>query len=330
MSKTTVIIPNYNGIKYLGDCLESLERQTSLPDVLLIDNASTDGSREWIIRNCPPEKKLSDGRIIHYRLINHSTNKGFSEAVNTGILNSATDYVFLLNNDTVCRNDTVEKLEYAMDHKRNAFSVQALMVSMKNPDRIDDSGDYYCAMGWAFTAGKDRSVSSFTRRKSVTSTCAGAAIYRRSAFDKVGLFDPVHFCYLEDVDIGYRARLHGYVNMIEPEAVVLHAGSATSGSRYNEFKQKLTAGNNLYLIYKNMPAVQILINLPLLLAGIIIKLAFFSRKGLGRSYLQGLAEGISKIRHNRNRKVKLPASAVFNYFIIQLELWGNILLLLAR
>ena len=80
---------------------------------------------------------------------------------------------------------------------------------------------------------------------------AGAAIYRKSVFDRIGGFDVAHFCYLEDVDVGVRAKVFGYINILEPRAVVLHAGSATSGSRYNEFKQKLTAGNNIYLIYLN-------------------------------------------------------------------------------
>ena len=122
--------------------------------------------------------------------------------------------------------------------------------------------------------------------------CGGAAIYRRKVFDEIGLFDERHFAYLEDIDIGYRARLYGYVNVYEPKAEVVHVGSASSGSRYNEFKVQYSSKNNIYLIYKNMPTWQIVLNLPFLTAGFGAKTAFFIKKGLGVTYLKGLAEGV--------------------------------------
>lgn len=323
MSKTTVVIPNYNGMKYLKDCIESLLVQTLPSDIIIIDNASTDGSIDYIKENYEGELTCKDGSKISCKLVSLSSNTGFSNAVNKGIELASTEYIFLLNNDTVCRNDCIEKLENAIDHKKKAFSVQALMVSLNNPYIVDDSGDYYSAMGWAFTDGKDKPASYFTDRKSITSSCAGAAIYRKSVFDKIGGFDVLHFCYLEDVDIGIRARVYGYINFLEPAAVVLHAGSATSGSRYNEFKQKLTAGNNLYLIYKNFPFLQIVLNLPLILAGIVIKGVFFARKGLGRAYMQGLMQGISKIHKGSDKKVRFQRKNLKSLVILQIEMWIN-------
>ena len=160
----------------------------------------------------------------------------------------------------------------------------------------------------------------------LTSACAGAALYRRRLFDEdmVGLFDEAHFCYLEDVDIGYRARLMGYQNICEPGAVVYHEGSGTSGSRYNSFKVELTAANNLYLMYKNMPFLQILINLPLIIAGILVKHAFYTKRGLGRTHLKGLRKGISKIFKNTNKKVKFGRKELRNCVRMQLELWINL------
>ena len=84
------------------------------------------------------------------------------------------------------------------------------------------------------------------------------------------MLDENHFAYLEDVDLGYRAKLFGYRNLYVPEAVVYHAGSASTGSRYNAFKAELTAANSVYVVYKNMPPAQILINLPFLLAGFVL------------------------------------------------------------
>ena len=110
-------------------------------------------------------------------------------------------------------------------------------------------------------------------------TCGGAAIYRKKIMEKIGYFDEEHFAYLEDTDIGYRARIYGYENWYAPDAVVYHVGSGTSGSRYNHFKTRYSSRNNIYLIYKNMPLLQIILNLPFLVAGFLIKFLFTKRNG---------------------------------------------------
>jgi len=323
MAKTTVVIPNYNGMKYIKACMDSLLEQTMPSDIIIIDNASTDGSVEYLKKNYEGKLTCKDGSKIDCKVVYLDSNTGFSNAVNKGIELAKTEYIFLLNNDTVCRKDCIEKLEKTMNHKKKAFSVQALMVSLNNPYVVDDSGDYYCALGWAFTDGKDKPSSRFKDRKAITTSCAGAALYRREVFAQIGGFDVEHFCYLEDVDVGIRARVYGYVNMLEPLAVVLHAGSATSGSRYNEFKQRLTAGNNIYLIYKNFPALQIIINLPLMIPGIIIKALFFAKKGLGKAYLEGLLQGFKKIIKNHDKKVRFDLGNLKYYFALQIEMWIN-------
>ncbi|MBQ6415388.1 MAG: glycosyltransferase family 2 protein [Butyrivibrio sp.] len=313
MEKVSVIIPNYNGKKFLTDCLESLKKQTFRDfRVLIVDNGSTDGSQDFIKNNYP--------RVT---LVALPENTGFANAVNIGIKSCESEYVFLLNDDTVCSEDVLERLVATMDRKKKIFSAQAKLLQFKEPHLIDDAGDLYCALGWAFSPGRDKDNKYFSSIEPVTSACAGAAIYRRELFDEVGLFDPAHFCYLEDVDLGYRARLKGYINVCEPRAIVYHAGSGTSGSRYNRFKVELTAGNNLYFIYKNMPILQIVINLPLILAGILIKHVFYTKRGLGGAHLKGLTLGLSKIRVNADKRVAFGKKEIFNSLRMQLELWIN-------
>jgi GT2 family glycosyltransferase len=127
---------------------------------------------------------------------------------------------------------------------------------MYDPTRLDDAGDYYCALGWAFARGKGESSELYDREETVFACCGAAAIYRRDVLEKIGLFDERHFAYLEDMDIGYRAQIHGYVNRYIPSAVVYHAGSGTSGSRHNAFKVRLSARNSVWLVRKNMPLWQ--------------------------------------------------------------------------
>ncbi|MBE5844876.1 MAG: glycosyltransferase family 2 protein [Butyrivibrio sp.] len=318
-NKVTIVIPNYNGKKYLKDCLRSLGKQTVKAPVIVVDNASSDGSVEYI-------KQLVSENPSKYpevRIVELSSNTGFSNAVNIGIEMSDSEYVILLNNDTVSKETMTEKLLDAIEKSDRIFSVGAKMLSMKNPDVIDDAGDYYCALGWAFSPGRDKNAKTYSKRCAVTSACAGAAIYRKSIFEKIGLFDVAHFCYLEDVDIGYRARIFGYKNMFEPSAIVYHAGSGTSGSRYNKFKEELTAANNIYFIYKNMPALQLVINLPFIILGILIKQVYFARKKLGLSYAKGLFVGVKKAFGNGDKKVVYDIKNTGNYITLEIELLIN-------
>ena len=214
-----------------------------------------------------------------------------------------------------------------MEREKKLFSVSARMVDLKNPEIMDGAGDLYSALGWAYAIGKGKPAARYEKSRSVFSACAGAALYRKSALERTGAFDELHFAYLEDVDIGYRARILGFANAYEPSAVVLHAGSATSGSRYNEFKIRYSARNNVYLIYKNMPALQILLNSPFLLAGFAVKFLFFLKKGYGRIYAQGFREGFALCASPEGRagRVRFKGSNLGNYIRIQAQLWINVL-----
>ncbi len=313
MQEVTVIIPNWNGKEYIRECLNSLLCQ-DLGDIpiVIVDNGSTDGSVELIQSEYPQVK-----------LVLLDQNYGFCKAVNEGIRRAETSYVILLNNDTRVERDFAGKLLAAIKRKECIFSCQAKMLQMDNPGRMDDGGNYYCALGWAFARGKNQDADRYDKAAEIFSACAGAAIYRRSLFQTIGYFDEKHFAYLEDVDVGYRARIAGYENWYEPEAVVYHKGSGSSGSRYNKFKARYSGRNNIYLIYKNMAWWQILLNLPFLLAGFLIKMVFFIAKGLGFAYLQGMWQGILLAREGE--KVPFLAENFDNCCKIQLELWRNVL-----
>ena len=280
-SSVTVVIPNYNGIAYIRDCLDSLLSGTVVPEILVVDNASADGSREVV------EKEYA-GRVT---LLSLRSNTGFCHAVNSGIHLARTPYVMLLNNDTLVTEHCVERLLAAISRKERIFSVQAKLLSYADHHVIDDAGDEYCALGWAFARGSGKPAEAYDRPSAVFSCCAAAAIYRMSTFEEIGYFDERHYCYLEDVDIGWRARIYGYQNWYEPAAVVYHVGSAASGSRHNPFKEICTSGNNRYLLWKNMPAFQRGLNWPLTALGAAVKRRYFTQKGLGESYDSGYARG---------------------------------------
>lgn len=314
--KSTIVIPNYNGMAYLGKCLSSIvEDAKSHPArILVVDNGSADGSCE-----------LAEG-TAGVEVVRMGENTGFCRAVNAGIQASDTPYVILLNNDLTIESGFIKAMEAALDNDPKAFSAGAQMRMMKAPDRMDNAGDYYCALGWAYDYGKGKKVSGkYLKPRRIFAACGGAAIYRRNIMDRIGLFDEKHFAYLEDVDIGYRARIYGYHNLYEPKALAYHAGSSVSGSKYNAFKTNLSSANSIYLIKKNMPPLQILINLPFLLAGFAVKTAFFIRKGFGGIYLKGLLRGFRIYYKEGGRKMHVPfcLKNTGNYLLIQWELWIN-------
>ncbi|HOO80508.1 MAG TPA: glycosyltransferase family 2 protein [Lachnospiraceae bacterium] len=320
-AKVSVIIPNYNGEAYLNQCLDSLLQQDVRSfEIIIVDDASTDHSIEEAKKKYPENDAFPQTKYLM-----HESNQGFCKSVNDGIKMASSPYVILLNNDTVVDAAFVRELYQAIHCSEKIFSVGAKMVSLKDPDIMDDGGDYYCSLGWAFAPAKDRPAINYMKKARIFASCGGAAIYRKKLLEELGMFDENHFAYLEDIDIGYRARLMGYVNVFAPQALVYHAGSAASGSRYNDFKARLSARNSIYLIYKNMPIWQIVLNMPHLIIGFMLKIVFYILKHMGHTYLSGIKEGIELCRTEEGRKHRMDFKRVGlgRLLILEAELLTN-------
>ncbi len=306
MKKATIIIPNYNGLKFMEMCMSALEKQTCKDfEILVVDNGSTDGSVEWLKENEIPSIFLPE-------------NTGFSGAVNVGIKASKTPFVILLNNDTEAKEGYVEALIREIERSPKIFSVSPKMIQLYHKELMDDGGDMYSIMGWAYQRGVGQEIERYNRACNVFSACAGAAIYRREVFEEIGYFDEMHFAYLEDIDVGYRAKIAGYYNRYCPSAEIYHVGSGTSGSKYNEFKVRLAARNNVYLNYKNMPGWQLLLNSIPIGLGILGKYFFFKKKGFEKEYVGGVLEGIRTVK--KTKKVAYRPENFQNYLAIEWEL----------
>jgi GT2 family glycosyltransferase len=304
----SVIIPNYNGAEYLKVCLDSLSRQTfSAFDIVVVDNGSSDDS-------C----KMLNDFYKNVKLVELDKNYGFPTAVNVGIKSSTGSYFVLLNNDTEVEADWLQKLYDCISKDNRIFSCSSKMVRYNERNKIDDAGDGYTILGWAYKTGDGEDREKYSRNKNIFSSCAGAAIYNRDSFEKTGYFDENFFAYMEDVDIGYRAKIYGYKNLFCSDAVVYHIGSATSGSKFNSFKVKLAARNNIFVVYKNMPILQLLINLPFLCLGFLRKYLFFIKLGYGKEYAEGLNEGLNTLKNIE--KVKFRWANVGNYIKIEYEM----------
>lgn len=313
--EVTVIIPNYNGKKLLENCIQTLEKQTCTDfKLLVVDNGSDDGSTEVT-------------SSLDLTMLALKENTGFCGAVNEGIRHADTPYVILLNNDTEVLPEFVEELLAAIKKSNRIFSAGAMMIDYHDRERIDNAGDYYTAFGWAVARGKGKPLADFNRPCRVFSCCGGAVIYRTGLLRGWDRSTSAILHILRMSIWGIGQRFTGTSTAMAPGARVYHVGSATTGTRYNEKKVFLAARNSMYLIYKNMPFLQLLINLPLILSGILIKSLFFLKKGFAGEYLKGIGAGITGCRECK--KVRFSWKNMGNYACIQLALWGNVIRILA-
>ena len=320
--KVSVVTPNYNGKDFLYAYFESLNKNSNeIGEVIIVDNGSNDGSQEFI-RNY---REKVDFPIV---LIENSQNLGFAEAVNQGISKSRYDYIFSLNNDTVVEKSAILELLNLLNTDGRIFSVSSKMVQFNNPELIDDAGDDYTLLAYTKKRGNNQNLNNFIEVSEIFSSCAGAALYRKDLLEELDGFDSEFFAYMEDVDLGYRARINGYKNLFCPNAIVYHIGSATTGSQYNEFKVRLAARNNVWVVYKNLPTPQKIVNILFLFLGFLIKYLFFLKKGFGPIYLEGLKEGLRT--RNKIKKVEFKSKNWKNYFKIEYELIKNTFKLLKR
>ena len=319
--KVSVVTPNYNGMEFLNGYFETLLIQSRfIEEIIIIDNGSTDGSIEFI-----REFISSSSYPIKIALIENEDNLGFAPAVNQGIRLAESEYIYSVNNDVELEWNALEEIIKSMDESidlgENPFSIQSKMIQHHNRNLIDDAGDEYTILAWTKKLGDSQPADKYNEKREIFSSCAGAALYRKSVLEEIGLFDENFFAYVEDLDLSYRAQIYGYKNYYCPNSIVYHYGSATSGSRYNEFKIKLAARNNIFLIYKNFPLLQKIINFIFLFIGFSIKYLFFVRKGYGSIYLDGVKEGLNN-RKKLNRTPFLRKNWK-NYFKIEWKLLKN-------
>ena len=240
--KVSVIIPNWNGGKWLDGCLNALKSQDYRDfEVLVVDDASIDGSSD------PLEERFPGVRAL--LLTEHH---GFARAVNAGIMATSGDYVVLLNNDTLPSISFMGNLVLSMDMMPpDVGSLASCMRSMDNPVLLDDAGDIFTWYGHALKRGHGMPVAEFEEDNEILSACAGAALYRRKFLNDVGGFDEKFVSYLEDLDLGMRGRLLGYRCMFVASADVLHKGHG-SNLPTGDYIRFMTR-NRLMLIGKNIP-----------------------------------------------------------------------------
>lgn len=237
MVTATVVIPTLNARELLRDALASLERQTVPPAVVVVDNASSDGTAEMVAERFP-----------QVRLVRASENLGFGRAVNLGARDAEGDALVLVNNDVVCEPDFVERICEPLADAEVGM-VAGVLVQGAAPGRIDSAGIEVDPTLRSFDYLWNRPLAALEAATDPLGPCGGAAAYRLEAFRAAGGFDEAFFAYWEDVDLALRLRLAGWRCVLAPDARALHRHGATTGAS-SPLARRLESFGRAYVLAK--------------------------------------------------------------------------------
>jgi N-acetylglucosaminyl-diphospho-decaprenol L-rhamnosyltransferase len=288
----TVVVLNYNSGAYLAACLEALMAQSHEKFcVIIADNGSTDNSFTGV------QATISDAR---FAFVEFGLNHGFARGNNLSMQKVDTPLVVLLNPDAVPAPDWLERLDAAQQAYPNADSFGSLQLDFNDPGRLDGAGDNYLAVGVPWRGGHGHDVSTIPKAADgeVFSACAAAALYRTAVFKAAGGFDEDYFCYVEDVDLGFRLRLFGGACMQIQDAVVRHVGGVSSGSKRSEFAIYHGVRNMIWTFVKNMPGPLFWLLFPAHIVVLAVLLAKACVRGEGAIVARGIrdaAGGMSSV-----------------------------------
>ena len=286
MSATvSVVVLTWNGRALLDVALGSLEHQSLVPlEVIVVDNGSTDGTPEHL-----------DERWPQVQMVALPTNVGFAAGVNRGLERARGEFIALINNDIELHPEYLRELAAGLEHDPSAASAASKMLRFDDHSVIDATGDTLRWSGIALQRGQgELDAGQYDRPERVFSACAGAALYRRSAFEELGMFDEDFFVYLEDVDWGFRAQLAGHGCAYVPTAIAYHVGSATTrpGGKPNPFFYALPRRNSVWMVLKNYPASALLRYAPLLLVNHTALAYVAIRDGMARAHWTALRDAV--------------------------------------
>jgi GT2 family glycosyltransferase len=299
----SVIVVNYRAGPMLVDCVRSVLASTVPATIYVSDNSPEDGSVSRML--------AAAGHDPRIRVLSNDRNLGFAQGNAVALQQCRSEFVMCLNPDAVLAQGCLEALLQRAQREPEFACFATRLIQHGRRDLLDGAGDAYHASGLVWRRGHGASVEERRYREAgeVFSACAAAALYRRDALEAAGGFDPDYFCYLEDVDLGFRLRLAGHRCLYVSEAVVYHAGSATSGGN-SDFTVYHIQRNMVWTYVKNMPGILFWLCLvPHLLLNAYSIAAYGARRRLGviarakRDALRGLPGALRKRRGVQSHRV---------------------------
>lgn len=247
--KPVVVIPNLNGGKELLAAVESLHRQTLMPHIIVVDNASTDDSIDAILKNFPDLEIILNNKNYGYA---GGVNPGFRRAIELGAT-----YAAPFNDDAIADPNWLKHLvEFLEAHP--SYGAASCKVLKEDGKTLDSTGDYLTSWGLPYPRGRgEADAGQYDAMQDIFAASGAASLFRVSALKTVGFFDEDFFAYYEDVDLGFRMQLAGWKVGFVPKSKVFHKIGMTSG-RMRGFTTLQTMKNEPLILWKNLSTLQLL------------------------------------------------------------------------
>ncbi|HWW24513.1 MAG TPA: glycosyltransferase family 2 protein, partial [Caulobacter sp.] len=274
----SILIVAYQSGPTLARCLEGLRGQSFRDfEILLVDNASTDGA--------PQAAAKADPSI---RFLEPKANLGFAAGNNLAAREARGRWLALLNPDAYPAPGWLGALMDGALRHPDVRCFTSLQMVADEPGLMDGAGDVMTSAGIPFRGGYRRRLPPGLPEGEVFSACGAATLIDRDLFLSLGGFDERFFCYCEDVDLGYRLRLAGEPTLLLPAAVVEHVGSASTGVR-SDFAIFHGSRNRIWTFLKNTPPLLLWLTTPLHVAVTAGLLLLHWRRGDAGPVARGIA-----------------------------------------
>jgi len=318
----SIIIVNWNGLTYMKECFASLSELKTRHklEIIVVDNASTDTSVEWL-----KENKFK----WPIQVVENKKNLGFAEGNNKGIEWAKGKYILFLNNDTVVQKNFLDILIHSLelDAKRAAIQPKILQLadgtSSSSKKLIDSIGSYFINSGFLYHVGHNKLDSeNYSKPNPVFSMKGACMLFRSSVLKSIGGFDKKFFAYFEETDLCIRTLLAGYEIWYEPKAVIYHKGGGTSQNIQPSFILMHAYKNRLYAYLKNFELSTLFRILPIHISFMfIVSLAYFAQLKFGQSFavVRALWWNIRHVRSivGERQKIKLLRKVADSAYLSQ-------------
>ena len=246
--KVSIIIPHWNGIETISECLESLSHTNfDSFEIIVSDNASTDGSQKWIKDNYPK-----------VRLLENDQNYGYAGGCNKGAEIANGKFLLFLNNDTVQDPDWLGHLIRCIEKNDEIAAVQPKILNYFDKNIFDYAGgsgghmDMFC---YPFARGRlfleqEKDKGQYDTAEQCFWASGTSILVRKDLFNEAGEFDKVFFAHMEEIDLCWRLQAMGYQIWVEPRSIVFHK-NAVSLPMHSHRKYYLNHRNSLLMLLSN-------------------------------------------------------------------------------
>lgn len=285
MSRVRVLVVNHNSGPWLARCLDSLQAQTMRDfEVVVIDNASTDGSFDV---------SLPDAR---FRLVAAGANLGFAAGNNRAAQGARTRWLAMLNPDAIAEPDWLACLLAETVAHPDCRIFGSTQWRAEQPQQFDGTGDCLSAWGISWRSGHGHPRVEPPPEGEVFAACGAAMLIDTALFEQLGGFETRFFCYVEDVDLCFRARLQGDRVWQSRHARVAHAGGASSGSGESGFSMYHGHRNLFWTHLRCMPLPLLALALSGLAGLMLLRMGLPRRPGQRAALWRGLRDGLGHWR----------------------------------